>query len=910
MKTRKFTALLLVLCLLLTATPYSAPVHAAEEEHLAQEQTQTEAQTPVEDFEFAVEHKDPEQLQAELDELTYEVTRLREENVKHFHLSDGTYQAVVYGTPVHRKDAEGNWIDIDNSLSDSGAMIVTSDARVKFAKKITGNENILTLHDGNYKITFGLNNAVKKTEATYTNNESADAENKTKLQKLTDLENLSATIVYQDILEGIDLEYVLISNSIKENIIVKQTSDEYSYAFSLELNGLWAELSNNAVYLYDKNTGELSYEIPQPYMYDADGTVSTNVVYALSDTGSGKYALTIEADADWINNEDRSFPVVIDPHLRDIAQTADTYVSSGSSTTNYGSATDLWITSSTIAYYRFATPTIPNGATITNAIVDVPYYYHIENEYDLRIMAYRVMSNWNEYSINWTNKPTRSTTELGSSNLPANGALADDPGYGVLNITDYAKSWYTGTPNYGIAIKRTGGENLSVLLVAREKAQVYAKLTIYYSGSKLGDGVYAIQKQGLQTYIKSTRNSTGGVITQETTHTSAPVSSSDRDNLFKISYRPEYDDYVIRSMVDNGLVLYGNTSNLRATLTKYVVPDAEMLESYTWKLVPAGGSFYMTKVVGSTVYYLRSESTANGANLTLTTNANASGTLWFFNQYSGPLIEQIEWYNFTESIVSGNGHEYNAYMYSTRVGHNGPVSYEVVNTDYTATDKATINETYGYFKALKPGQVRVRATYLGCPWWFSRIVTIEPAGCKPYNAIVSASDPEYELINCHGYAFWSTSNLPVDRWIPGYTQLANNCSNSNQYLSMVKTRLENNWLDKELGSRYWEDVTNNGGINADLADNQWLVAMRCGFHIVDGVAIYDYHFWYRTDTGEWANKHGYNSPSEALGTDLPTTANSIGWALSGYTIINGVVYQYEYPNFYDSTIVYYRITED
>ena len=48
MKTRKFTALLLVLCLLLTATPYSAPVHAVEEEHLAQEQAQTETQIETE----------------------------------------------------------------------------------------------------------------------------------------------------------------------------------------------------------------------------------------------------------------------------------------------------------------------------------------------------------------------------------------------------------------------------------------------------------------------------------------------------------------------------------------------------------------------------------------------------------------------------------------------------------------------------------------------------------------------------------------------------------------------------------------------------------------------------------------------------------------------------------------------
>ena len=40
------------------------------------------------------------------DELIGEVAEeisLREENVKHFRLSNGTYQAVVYGSPVHRK---------------------------------------------------------------------------------------------------------------------------------------------------------------------------------------------------------------------------------------------------------------------------------------------------------------------------------------------------------------------------------------------------------------------------------------------------------------------------------------------------------------------------------------------------------------------------------------------------------------------------------------------------------------------------------------------------------------------------------------------------------------------------------------------------------------------------------------
>ena len=47
-----------------------------------------------------------------------EIVDMREENVKHFRLSDGSYQAVVYSEAVHRRSANGKWVDIDNRLSE------------------------------------------------------------------------------------------------------------------------------------------------------------------------------------------------------------------------------------------------------------------------------------------------------------------------------------------------------------------------------------------------------------------------------------------------------------------------------------------------------------------------------------------------------------------------------------------------------------------------------------------------------------------------------------------------------------------------------------------------------------------------------------------------------------------------
>jgi len=81
----------------------------------------------------------------------FEVTELREENTKHFRLEDGTYLAASYVAPVHYKDEEGKWQDIDNRLFLLGSEFSTTDAKIKFSKKITGNENLFTLRDGNTK---------------------------------------------------------------------------------------------------------------------------------------------------------------------------------------------------------------------------------------------------------------------------------------------------------------------------------------------------------------------------------------------------------------------------------------------------------------------------------------------------------------------------------------------------------------------------------------------------------------------------------------------------------------------------------------------------------------------------------------------------------------------------------------
>ena len=132
----------------------------------------------------------------------------------------------------------------------------------------------------------------------------------------------------------------------------------------------------------------------------------------------------------------------------------------------------------------------------------------------------------------------------------------------------------------------------------------------------------------------------------------------------------------------------------------------------------------------------------------------------------------------------------------------------------------------------------------------------------------------------------------------GNRQNKNNNSNDFLYgsnnVTGAKALLEDNWLDSVFPGKWEEVYSSNGGLDISLDEGEWLVAFRVGINS----ANMDCHFWYRTDTGEWANKHGsHGTGSEFLGDDLPTNDDSPGWTKDTA------------DQFYDSDIIYYVITD-
>lgn len=245
----------------------------------------------------------------------YEVTELRESNVKHFCLEDGSYVAAQYNYPVHYTDENGELVDINNRLEEgSGGIFANKNSRVNFVKKITGSGKLFTLSEGDTKIEMSVLNANKGISGTVQN--SSDAGVNTELQKKMNLENLSSKILYKEVFDGVDIEYVLQSLDVKENIIVKEKSEKYTYSFELKLKNLTPTLLEDGSISFADNDGNIKYSIPAPVVYDSD------MRYANEDTAkytlegkNGKYILILTVDSEWMNAESTLFPVTVDPTI-------------------------------------------------------------------------------------------------------------------------------------------------------------------------------------------------------------------------------------------------------------------------------------------------------------------------------------------------------------------------------------------------------------------------------------------------------------------------------------------------------------------------------------------------------------------------------------------------------------------
>ena len=230
--------------------------------------------------------------------------------------------------------------------------------------------------------------------------------------------------------------------------------------------------------------------------------------------------------------------------------------------------------------------------------------------------------------------------------------------------------------------------------------------SVLYSESEdtsiLENGVYAISKNNTTSYFHcNTVN--GGTYVPQGIFSSPPLSEATRHAIFKIIYRAYTDDYIIRSMVNNEVIIYANVGyNSPLSIKMHNTNDASIPVDKAWKIIEVSSGVYTISCdINGTTYYM---SMPASGNLQLTTNGNSDEAKWNFHKYTGETFRGWgmigEW---PEHIENGSSATIEAYIYSTVIRENSAwfrkssVDPEVATVTQSTSDmtRMTITPKYG-----------------------------------------------------------------------------------------------------------------------------------------------------------------------------------------------------------------------
>ncbi len=270
-------------------------------------------------------------LQAQVEKAWDDPAVLREdeskidENTRRYILNNRTAKTIISAEPVNFFDEEEKkWKFIDNSLVEQEKAFVSKSGTFKTEISKADQGQSVKIRQKGKEVSWeylGKENLFGESESV---GEKAETTLKVFNGTRKEKRRMKSNAVYENIEKDTDLEYCLQGNNLKENIIVKERSANYRYVFALKTAGLKLRLSENnqSLELYSETETEngmveqkVEFTIPSPYMYDANGVSSEEVYYELSPTEDGKYAFAVVASEEWMNAQERAFPVTIDPQI-------------------------------------------------------------------------------------------------------------------------------------------------------------------------------------------------------------------------------------------------------------------------------------------------------------------------------------------------------------------------------------------------------------------------------------------------------------------------------------------------------------------------------------------------------------------------------------------------------------------
>ena len=375
-----------------------------------------------------------------------ELVEERRADAKVFLNPDATRTERIYAKPVHFK-VNGKWQDIDATLvaEAGGFKNAAGPVDVRLAANADSNRLISIGADGR-RVTLALDGA-----------------------RSVRGKAVGPVVTYASVAEDADLELHVNSDSVKETVILHKApanGQAARYRFRLDPGGLQPVMSAAGNIELRTPDGTVAAMIPAPVLFDsAFDPASSEPSYGpatmtLAQSPSG-WTITLEADAAWLNQPGRQWPVYLDPTAIWVYGPQDAFVMSRYPTTNYNvswnptlnryedkigyyDATTGW----TESYFRYDIEQLAGKQLLSAAWYGFFIWSYSTGQTPFQLHALR--DAFNPADLTYNNRPWARPDV-------ANGSGVRDQWSGV-DITGWVGNWLSGAwANSGIMVD-TGGQ--------------------------------------------------------------------------------------------------------------------------------------------------------------------------------------------------------------------------------------------------------------------------------------------------------------------------------------------------------------------------------------------------------------------------------------------------------------------
>ena len=410
--------------------------------------------------------------------IVKELTNERTENSKEFLLEDGTKMIAQYNEPVHYKDSKGKWVEYNNTLSedktaspdeagDSSYTNKSSDISVNLSNKAKS-KNMISLKSDGYKISWGYDNAGKSKADVKKNNEKTSGND-----KFTTLKNITTETLYKGVFNDVDLQYFVTTTGIKENIILKSSKAQNEFTLNYKIPNLTAKQKDDKTITLSNKDGKEIYTISAPYMYDANGSSSTQMKIEIVKQKGSNLQVKLTADYAFIHTIGRAFPVTIDPEITTTLKSKLTfYENANGSVNSYG------------PYYTsknsYAICTVNNLPKLENGEEVISAKYSFETENGSKLFA---DEGENPIIVNAHKLTSASNGNIkyDSKVLDYDSLTYEDNRYLTFDLTNTFRGWYSDTNTKGFvmeALDTVGSKK--VVFKSYTKTSTKPALTLIY----------------------------------------------------------------------------------------------------------------------------------------------------------------------------------------------------------------------------------------------------------------------------------------------------------------------------------------------------------------------------------------------------------------------------------------------